>query len=1191
MAKSVEFEVLLKNGQLKEAAQESKKAIEDVGSAVSGSSSAMSEEFTELKAQLDLQKEIIRTLREEIGKLEAALKNVSPGNEWSNVTAEIGSLNQELTREEQGITELGSKLEETEQKHVSLRAQIKATKEEMAAMALAGKDNTAEYEALKQRLGELTDIYGDISAQGKELANDERNLQGIISGLTGLSGAFSAATGAVALFGGENENLQKIMLKVQSLMAITVGLQQVEQALNKDSAFRLVTINGLKEWWAKVVKDATAAEANETATLAANATAMTANATATAAAGTAATGTAGAFKILGAAIKSVPVIGWILAAVAGLGSLIGLIVKERKAEKENNAVLKERRDIIKEVNEVRRSAVESVAEEESKLRTQIKLLKQSKEGTESYNRSVRAVAQSLGVNEEWLKRNKNKVDELADAWVNVKRSEAMSEAYAKQYAEERINGEKKLLAFRQAASTNNMEGNKQDLIQAGFSEQQAQVIADNVHRKFGKNPAKRRDGIEWLYDYERKLIEDNQKALDTITGQQEAAINSQIAVWKQYDELTKGNGKNTDGGKGISGAETSDPEVKGWQAELAKLTDARNKALDEMKSLIGKTIHYDFGDVTYDADSIKEDLEKIERDFQNAVYELAKDYGMEFKVPVEVNVDNSSYQALLDQYADYERKKSNIQKEYSEQRSKANGDAALIAKIDDAEKKALAKLSYEALKSSSAFDELYNGAERLGVSMKKLLKDRVEKLVNYINQHKGDLSFKASNEDASAFGIDAETLNNILQSDDALDKLVSDLDKIEQSDAIGGLIKAVKKLKEAKDNAQLGDIFSEENVAKAADVLMDAIGNVQGALTAALSSVSEILHSIAESTGSDRIAKTASYLDDFINNINAAAQGVSAYGGWWGAIIGGGLDIIDKIIEYSSGVKKWNMAIEKLELRMHKLSAALSELDASMENGQTAEQISIRYELLAENAALAYRKMMDVFHKTGGDQDSQEYVDALHDYMEAISELKSVYEDYFEYLSGENVTSVFDNLSDMIWAAFQSGEDAIDDFEEYFNEMLVNMIKKKVLWEAIGDRVEQYVSDVAYHVQQGNLTGDDAENYINWLRGVGEEIVQDGATAIEALKPIFDGLMQSVYGADSLSGSIQGITAEQASMLAGQMNAMRTAQAAQTELLTSQLEALNDIEHNTRYVRDIYNFLRQNNVGANSNLNRAYGQN
>ena len=69
----------------------------------------------------------------------------------------------------------------------------------------------------------------------------------MIAGLSGVAGAFSAAQGAVALFAGENENLQKIMLKVQALMSITMGLQQVANALNKDSAFMLVTVAKAKE--------------------------------------------------------------------------------------------------------------------------------------------------------------------------------------------------------------------------------------------------------------------------------------------------------------------------------------------------------------------------------------------------------------------------------------------------------------------------------------------------------------------------------------------------------------------------------------------------------------------------------------------------------------------------------------------------------------------------------------------------------------------------------------------------------------------------------------------------------------------------------------------------------------------------------------------------------------------------------
>ena len=41
------------------------------------------------------------------------------------------------------------------------------------------------------------------------LANDEKGFQGVVSMVTGFTGAMSAAQGAVGLFAVENENLQK----------------------------------------------------------------------------------------------------------------------------------------------------------------------------------------------------------------------------------------------------------------------------------------------------------------------------------------------------------------------------------------------------------------------------------------------------------------------------------------------------------------------------------------------------------------------------------------------------------------------------------------------------------------------------------------------------------------------------------------------------------------------------------------------------------------------------------------------------------------------------------------------------------------------------------------------------------------------------------------------------------------------
>lgn len=131
--------------------------------------------------------------------------------------------------------------------HASLRMQLRNVREQLAQMEEAGLRGTDTFKKLQKEAGRLANAIGDAQTQARIFSHDNAGLQGMIAGLSGVAGAFSAAQGAVALFAGENENLQKIMLKVQALMSITMGLQQVANALNKDSAFMLVTVAKAKE--------------------------------------------------------------------------------------------------------------------------------------------------------------------------------------------------------------------------------------------------------------------------------------------------------------------------------------------------------------------------------------------------------------------------------------------------------------------------------------------------------------------------------------------------------------------------------------------------------------------------------------------------------------------------------------------------------------------------------------------------------------------------------------------------------------------------------------------------------------------------------------------------------------------------------------------------------------------------------
>lgn len=284
-------------------------------------------------------------------------------NELRNQSDKLDSARESMLAEQKAVNE-------NAKAQTSLRARLRELKMEMVEMESAGQRNTARYREVRAEVAALTDAWGDAQAQANILANDDAGFAGVMSGLTGLTGGFSAVAGMVGLFGSESENLQQIMLKTQSIMAVTNGLMQVSQALNKDSAFMLGTVGKLKEWWNGLLEVGRNAEVEETAAIQANTAAQAENATATGAntvaeeasaaanranaaarsqataattantgvqaANTAATGAqaasatagtaaniglAGAFRMVGAAIKSIPVFGWIL---AGISALIGL---------------------------------------------------------------------------------------------------------------------------------------------------------------------------------------------------------------------------------------------------------------------------------------------------------------------------------------------------------------------------------------------------------------------------------------------------------------------------------------------------------------------------------------------------------------------------------------------------------------------------------------------------------------------------------------------------------------------------------------------------------------------------------------------------------------------------------------------------------------------------------------------------
>ena len=192
------------------------------------------------------QKEVIGQIESDIKSLEKAYQKAAPGMAKSAALDELNAAKRALEEEKAALQGLQAEQEKVRESGKRLSLQLRELQDNMARLRLEGKQDTEGYRKMAQQAALLSDTLADLNTQTKILSHDDANLQGFMSGVSGLAGLFTTATGALSLFASENENLAKIQTRVQSVMAITMGLQQVFNTLNKDSAFRLVTVVKMK---------------------------------------------------------------------------------------------------------------------------------------------------------------------------------------------------------------------------------------------------------------------------------------------------------------------------------------------------------------------------------------------------------------------------------------------------------------------------------------------------------------------------------------------------------------------------------------------------------------------------------------------------------------------------------------------------------------------------------------------------------------------------------------------------------------------------------------------------------------------------------------------------------------------------------------------------------------------------------
>ena len=139
----------------------------------------------------------------------------------------------------------------------NLKTQLRQAQNEVNELSKKfGATSEQAVEAAK-RAAQLKDAIGDAKAL-TDAFNPDAKFKALTSTLGGVAGGFSAVQGAVGLLGSESQSVEKAILKVQSAMAISQGVQAIGESV--DSFKQLGAVIRATTLYQKALAGATAVQ-------------------------------------------------------------------------------------------------------------------------------------------------------------------------------------------------------------------------------------------------------------------------------------------------------------------------------------------------------------------------------------------------------------------------------------------------------------------------------------------------------------------------------------------------------------------------------------------------------------------------------------------------------------------------------------------------------------------------------------------------------------------------------------------------------------------------------------------------------------------------------------------------------------------------------------------------------------------
>ncbi len=194
---------------------------------------AMQKESGQTKKEID---KAVNEMLKSKSKITGFLNGLKEQIKKSTDKTEFNALSNQIKITENALAELSGETIKNENVNKSAKARLREMRNELLAMEDAGQDDTEMFRKLTIESAKLTDQIGDQSEKIRVLSSDTYKLDAGVDVVKQMANTWQLAEGALALFGVENEDVQKSIQKLVAIQAVANGLQEISTFVTGQSA-------------------------------------------------------------------------------------------------------------------------------------------------------------------------------------------------------------------------------------------------------------------------------------------------------------------------------------------------------------------------------------------------------------------------------------------------------------------------------------------------------------------------------------------------------------------------------------------------------------------------------------------------------------------------------------------------------------------------------------------------------------------------------------------------------------------------------------------------------------------------------------------------------------------------------------------------------------------------------------------